>query len=530
MDDTNTTATSTAAAVADGASAAATTKMLDTPSKTNNTTTTTTTSSTSVKLLIKASNQQYDDMTIDCDLLWTVKNLKSHLSWVYPSKPPVTDQKLIYSGQLLNDNLMLKDVIRNYKDVYTHNHIIHLVYSNKNTYKPVTNLKNKTQLNTSTLTEGGNSNMSSLDGLRQRQTATVNQQQHQQQQQQPQRHQQQQQQQQQQQLPNITLSQTQFMPNLLAAGIRCPQMSERNNMQTFATQQVAMYNWMQQIYSQYMEQCLRLSNTATGASDGDRVDNTNAPSPFTNPFLLQQYAFNMNTPPVIVPLGQIPATDPININDPVDVVADATGQQRPPVAPAPELQQVQAPAVAPRFPNIAQDDQENRDWLDSLFSVIRFMLFLTILYINSSPLRCLMVFIIAAVIYCYHIGVFRIRQERNNNNLNRNNNAAVAAAVAVDQIRQGIEQQQEQQQQVVDVDAAVPAQANDIQHQENLEQNPDTDAAGDANRLPSQGNNAENLNTANVSEPANSLSSALSFMRTFVVTFFTSLLPEMPAV
>lgn len=83
MDDTNTTATSTAAAVADGA----TTKILDTPSKTNSITTPKTTSSTSVKLLIKASNQQYDDMTVDCDLLWTVKNLKAHLSWVYPSKP-----------------------------------------------------------------------------------------------------------------------------------------------------------------------------------------------------------------------------------------------------------------------------------------------------------------------------------------------------------------------------------------------------------------------------------------------------------
>uniref|UniRef100_A0A1B0A4H1 Ubiquitin-like domain-containing protein n=1 Tax=Glossina pallidipes TaxID=7398 RepID=A0A1B0A4H1_GLOPL len=527
MDDTNTTATSTAAAVADGA----TTKILDTPSKTNSITTPKTTSSTSVKLLIKASNQQYDDMTVDCDLLWTVKNLKAHLSWVYPSKPPVTDQKLIYSGQLLNDKLMLKDVIRNYKDVYTHNHIIHLVYSSKTSYKPVTNLKSKTQLNTSTLADGGNSNMSSsLDGLRQRQTATVTQQQpqQQQQQQQPQR---QQQQPQQQQLPNITMSQTQFMPHLLTAGVRCPQMGEQYNMQAFATQQVAMYNWMQQIYSQYMEQCLRLSNMATGVSDGEAVDSANTPSAaaFTNPFLLQQYAFNMNTPPVIVPLGQIPATTNAITNDPVDAANGVAGQQRPPVAPAPELQQVQAPAVAPRFPNIAQDDQENRDWLDSLFSVIRFMLFLTILYINSSPLRCLMVFIIAAVIYCYHIGVFRIRQERNNNNLNRNNNAAVAAAVAVDQIRQGIEQQQ--QQQVVDAGAAGPGQGNDIQNQENIGQNTDADAGGDANRLPSQGNNAENLNAnANVSDQAGSLSSALSFVRTFVVTFFTSLLPEMPAV
>lgn len=40
-----------------------------------------------VKLLIKASNQQYDDQIIESDLSWTVKRLKSHLALVYPSKP-----------------------------------------------------------------------------------------------------------------------------------------------------------------------------------------------------------------------------------------------------------------------------------------------------------------------------------------------------------------------------------------------------------------------------------------------------------
>jgi len=44
-------------------------------------------SSSSVRLLIKSSNQQYDDMNIESDLCWTVERLKKQLSVVYPGKP-----------------------------------------------------------------------------------------------------------------------------------------------------------------------------------------------------------------------------------------------------------------------------------------------------------------------------------------------------------------------------------------------------------------------------------------------------------
>lgn len=42
---------------------------------------------TSVRLLIKSSNQQYDDLNVDSDLSWTVQRLKKQLSLVYPGKP-----------------------------------------------------------------------------------------------------------------------------------------------------------------------------------------------------------------------------------------------------------------------------------------------------------------------------------------------------------------------------------------------------------------------------------------------------------
>ena len=78
MDETNTANSSSAAAVADGASAAARTKTVGAS---------TIKSASHVKLLIKSSNQQYEDHVIESDLLWTVKRLKTHLSVVYPSKP-----------------------------------------------------------------------------------------------------------------------------------------------------------------------------------------------------------------------------------------------------------------------------------------------------------------------------------------------------------------------------------------------------------------------------------------------------------
>uniref|UniRef100_A0A3Q3NG10 Homocysteine-responsive endoplasmic reticulum-resident ubiquitin-like domain member 2 protein n=1 Tax=Labrus bergylta TaxID=56723 RepID=A0A3Q3NG10_9LABR len=76
-----------------------------------------------VTLVIKAPNQKYEDQTINCFLNWTVERLKSHISKVYPSKPLSKDQRLVYSGRLLQDHLQLGDVLRK-QDEY---HMMHLV-------------------------------------------------------------------------------------------------------------------------------------------------------------------------------------------------------------------------------------------------------------------------------------------------------------------------------------------------------------------------------------------------------------------
>ena len=40
-----------------------------------------------VTLVVKAPSQKFADQTIECDLGWTIRKLKKHLSRVYPNKP-----------------------------------------------------------------------------------------------------------------------------------------------------------------------------------------------------------------------------------------------------------------------------------------------------------------------------------------------------------------------------------------------------------------------------------------------------------
>lgn len=75
-------------------------------------------------LVIRAPNQKFGDQQVYCSLDWSVQQLKQHLSKVYPNKPRPEDQKLIYSGQLLEDETALKDVFR--MDLGK-THILHLV-------------------------------------------------------------------------------------------------------------------------------------------------------------------------------------------------------------------------------------------------------------------------------------------------------------------------------------------------------------------------------------------------------------------
>lgn len=76
-----------------------------------------------ITVIIKAANQQSEDVSIACQDDWTVKALKEHLSVVHPNRPSVDKQRLIYSGQLLGNASKLVTVIREDDE----HKIVHLV-------------------------------------------------------------------------------------------------------------------------------------------------------------------------------------------------------------------------------------------------------------------------------------------------------------------------------------------------------------------------------------------------------------------
>ncbi|BFZ19866.1 hypothetical protein BsWGS_22904 [Bradybaena similaris] len=84
---------------------------------------------TPVTLIIKAPNQRLADHTVECLMGWTVQKLKQHLEVVYPTKPKHSEQRLIYSGRLLQDSQTLKEILRQYDDSPSSKHTVHLVCS-----------------------------------------------------------------------------------------------------------------------------------------------------------------------------------------------------------------------------------------------------------------------------------------------------------------------------------------------------------------------------------------------------------------
>lgn len=93
-------------------------------------------------IVVKTPNLQQEDQVIgDVNANWTVKDLKAHLSTVYPTKPPVSDQRLIYSGKLLPDHLPLRDLSRQSDSTLT----LHLVCAMKSPTQQAAIVKSKEQ-------------------------------------------------------------------------------------------------------------------------------------------------------------------------------------------------------------------------------------------------------------------------------------------------------------------------------------------------------------------------------------------------
>lgn len=100
-----------------------------------------------------------------------------------------------------------------------------------------------------------------------------------------------------------------------------------------------------------------------------------APNIYNSPVLQQQN----NQPQPQVPQPQV-----------------AAQPQQVPQQPLPDQQPNPAQQ---RFPNIVQEEVENRDWLDMFYAFSRLMVLVTLVYFYSSPLRCLIVIFFTILYY-----------------------------------------------------------------------------------------------------------------------------------
>lgn len=71
--------------------------------------------------------------------------------------------------------------------------------------------------------------------------------------------------------------------------------------------------------------------------------------------------------------------------------AATASPQVPQAEPQPQVAAPVGQQAQPRFPNIVQEEQENRDWLDIFYLGCRLVLFLMLIYFYSSATRCIVV-------------------------------------------------------------------------------------------------------------------------------------------
>lgn len=145
--------------------------------------------------------------------------------------------------------------------------------------------------------------------------------------------------------------------------------AQQINASNLLAQHYAMQAWMHQAYTNYMSQVASYYE-----QNQQQIPQNFAYLPPQMPYL---------------PTSQTSSSMPANV--------DAAPEVNIPQPPQP--QQPVAEAEQRRFPNIVQEEQENRDWLDILYSMSRLIILLCLVYFYSSPLRCIGVILIGVLIY-----------------------------------------------------------------------------------------------------------------------------------
>ena len=78
-----------------------------------------------VTLKIKSPSALMADLEVLVELYYTVLQVKEQIAVSYPTRPPTSEQKLVYLGKILRDTDVLEEVLRLEEGVEVHT--LHLV-------------------------------------------------------------------------------------------------------------------------------------------------------------------------------------------------------------------------------------------------------------------------------------------------------------------------------------------------------------------------------------------------------------------
>ncbi|XP_020790589.1 homocysteine-responsive endoplasmic reticulum-resident ubiquitin-like domain member 1 protein [Boleophthalmus pectinirostris] len=311
-----------------------------------------------ISIIVKTPNQHQEDQTVNgVDVNWTVKNLKMHLSTVYPTKPAVNEQRLIYSGKLLPDHLHIKDLSRQTDSTVT----LHLVCAVKNS--PQTTMAAKGKEAVTSHSSPSSSASTSVQGpaapeLRQRG------------------------------VPSPPTG-APVWPTAQMYGT--PAMTQPS-FPTYSLYSAQQLLWLQHVYARqyYMQYHAALAAASTGPLHQTTTT-------------IAQY------PPVPAP-HQVPVPAPLANQNPID---NLPANQNP----APDAAFIN-PGVANQNmrmnaqggPVMEDEEDMERDWLDWFYSAARLGVLLMIVYFNSNLSRFLLVMGMLFFMYMYTVGWFPFRR------------------------------------------------------------------------------------------------------------------------
>jgi len=447
---------------------------------------------TSMQVVVKAANQKYNDQTIQCQGSWTVKKLKSHLAEVYPCKPKENQQKIIFSGRLLQDHLVLKDVLRSFDpDCPTTVHLVCApgVDSKENSPAPDANVPASSSETASTTTTPSSS------AVRRR--------------------------------TNVTTLST-------AVGIQPAEASASisNQVPSSAAQFLppSQYpqNWHADAYNAWLQQYYTHAQQHQSSSgDGAGSDYQNMYQQYWQYYIYMQYAQyiqaagGFDTHRNSQATGSVADAAPIE-NAPAQPVVAGNANNGEANAAAPAAAVGAAGGGGAMFEE-EDDDGRNRDWLDWLYVGSRLGVLLSIIYFYSTVGRFMLVFGFCFLVYVVRNHLYANRNHNHRNRRNNNRPAENAAADAAAEVIAAAVAAEAPAAAPVDppapvADDAAPAGApvGDIDPGE---------AVAQEERGPAEG---ENEDEAQPAVPQQEGPSPWSMVVTIITAFFSSLVPQPP--